>query len=363
MPEDSTQEVRVAVFGSTGSGKTTLLSSFFGNQQRHEFEERHGYRLQAEDVAQGNELLSRYYKLEDGSFPAATERFDTYRFGLKITGLPESALDIVWYDYPGGWWQRDPKDAAERAERSAAFRKLLEAHAGILIVDAARYRTDGLPYVHALLDQFKNEIRRITDDILQQGESTGQIPSIWVLALSKADVLAPEIAAEAMSREIVADSSDQLKGVARALGTHRFGNRFLLLSSVRAEGTRVVDAHRWIGLQLIAPIVLMAVLEEAAERASRGTAHGVLASIFHRLSKIVDFVDQLDDFLPLKYQLLTKLLKAFDLKEGLEKGMAYFREQQARAARKGDATRAAVASMKAELGAPEGQQAYFKNQE
>ena len=363
MPEDSTQEVRVAVFGSTGSGKTTLLASFFGNQQRNEFEELHGYRLQAEDVAQGNELLSRYYKLEDGGFPAATERFDTYRFALKIAGLPESPLGIVWYDYPGGWWQHDPKDAAERAERSAAFRRLLEAHAGILVVDAARYLADGLPYVHALLDQFKNEIRRISDDILRQGESTGQIPSIWILALSKSDVLPNEATAESMCRAIVLGSSDQLKGVAKAIGTQRFGNRFLLLSSVRAEGTRVVDAHRWMGLQLVAPLVLMAVLEEAAERASRGTAHGIVASVFQRLSKIVDFIDQLDDFLPLKYQILTKLLQALDLKEGLEKGVAYFREQQARAARKGDATRAAVASLKAELSAPEGQRAYFKNQD
>ena len=84
----SRPEVRIALFGMKGAGKTTLLASYFGNQQRNAFEERHGYRLEAADAAQGSVLLSRYYRLEGGDFPIGTDGFDTLRFGLKVHDLP-----------------------------------------------------------------------------------------------------------------------------------------------------------------------------------------------------------------------------------------------------------------------------------
>jgi GTPase SAR1 family protein len=37
--------LRLAFFGESGSGKTSLIASYFGYQQRHAFEQTHGYRL------------------------------------------------------------------------------------------------------------------------------------------------------------------------------------------------------------------------------------------------------------------------------------------------------------------------------
>ena len=125
-------EIRLALFGPSASGKTTFLSSYFGNQQRNSFEENHGYRLEAEDISDGNQLLSRYYKMEGGQFPLGTEQFSEYRFGLKVEGLPEPRLRIVWYDYPGGWWERNPRDDSESQARSKAFSRLITSHVGIL---------------------------------------------------------------------------------------------------------------------------------------------------------------------------------------------------------------------------------------
>jgi ABC-type dipeptide/oligopeptide/nickel transport system ATPase component len=104
---ESVPEIRLALFGRSGSGKTTLLSSYFGNQQRNSFEESHGYHLEAEDPSVGNQLLSRYYQMEkSGSFPLGTESFLKYTFAFKVHGLTSPSLRIVWYDYPGGWWER-----------------------------------------------------------------------------------------------------------------------------------------------------------------------------------------------------------------------------------------------------------------
>ena len=60
---DAIPEIRIALFGPSGSGKTTLLASYFGNQQRNGFWEAHGYRLEAVDASDGNQLLQRYYLL------------------------------------------------------------------------------------------------------------------------------------------------------------------------------------------------------------------------------------------------------------------------------------------------------------
>jgi GTPase SAR1 family protein len=153
----SRPEVRIALFGMKGAGKTTLLASYFGNQQRNAFEERHGYRLEAADAAQGSVLLSRYYRLEGGDFPIGTDGFDTLRFGLKVHDLPTPSLDVVWYDYPGGWWETAPSDEAERDARRKALELLLDSHAAILLIDCERYAREGLTYARTLLDQFRAE--------------------------------------------------------------------------------------------------------------------------------------------------------------------------------------------------------------
>lgn len=92
--------------------------------------------------------------MEKGEFPLGTAQFFEYRFGFKVGGLPEPGLHIVWFDYPGGWWERTPKDDSEKAARRDALAKLLTSHVGILLVDGMKYVSEGLPYVRHQLDQF-----------------------------------------------------------------------------------------------------------------------------------------------------------------------------------------------------------------
>jgi hypothetical protein len=361
--EKNVPEIRLALFGPSGSGKTTLLASYFGNQQKSGFEETHGYRLEAEDTSDGNELLGRYYRMEEeGLFPVGTESFSEYAFGLKVHQLSTASLRIVWYDYPGGWWERTPGDEDERQARKEAFVKLLSSHVGILLIDGALVLSSGMAYVRKSLDQFRNEARKIADASAAFGQPLDALPRQWLIAISKADLLPDGTTAEAVCKQIVAGASDQLRGVARVFNSRSFGTQYLLLSSVRGDQQRVLDPHAFIGLQLIAPIALLAVLDELAQSSSRGGGYGVPRAIFERLAALVSLVDKLDDFLPPKYQMLTQLLKALALKEGLDKGIDHFREKQERAARKGRHLDAVAAAMKAELANERAQSAYFRNQ-
>lgn len=359
---DPIPEIRLALFGPSASGKTTFLASYFGNQQRNSFEETYGYRLEADDVSDGNQLLSRYYRMESGEFPLGTQEFSEYRFALKVANIPNPGLHIVWYDYPGGWWEHSPKDESEEEARKAALKELLTSHVGILLIDGMKYSNDGLPYVRQLLDQFRAEARRIKDEFAAGGNPLGGLPKQWIIAISKSDLLPEGTTAESVCKDVVSGAADQLSGVAKAVNSKSFGQQFLLLSSVQGDGSRVLDAHEFVGLQLVAPVALLSVLAELAEKADKGAGYGLLSAVVERLAAVIDLVDKLDNFLPLKYQILTKILKALALQKGLDKGAEYFREKQAVAAKRGRALEAVAAAMRAELASPVADHVYFQNQ-
>jgi hypothetical protein len=356
----SRPEVRVALFGMKGAGKTTLLASYFGNQQRNAFEERHGYRLEAADAAQGSVLLSRYYRLEGGDFPIGTDGFDTLRFGLKVHDLPTPSLDVVWYDYPGGWWETAPSDEAERDARRQALERLLDSHAAILLVDTERYLAEGLTYVRSLLDQFRAEIRRIVNELSALGKAP-DFPEQWLIAFSKADLLPARTTALTLAQELREGAADQLLGIQKAVGGEStFGLEFLLLSAVRGDGRRVLDAHQSLGLTAIAPLVLLGALSRVAEKTGRGKVWGTLATALDLMRGLTEAIDKLDDFLPGKYRVLTVLIKALRTKEGLTVSAEKLRERQRAAAKRGKALDAAAYALRAELSSPDTERAYFK---
>lgn len=353
-------EVRIALFGMKGAGKTTLLASYFGNQQRNAFEERHGYRLEAADAGQGSLLLSRYYRLEGGDFPVGTDGFDCLRFGLKVHELPTPSLDVVWYDYPGGWWETAPSDEAERQARRQALERLLDSHAAILLIDTERYQREGLTYVRGLLDQFRAEIRRIVNELSALGRAP-EFPEQWLIAFSKADLLPERTTAFELAQELRDGAADQLSGVRKAVGGNAsFGEEFLLLSAVRGDGRRVLDAHQTLGLTTIAPLVLLGALSRVAERTGRGRVWGTLASVLDVMRNLTEAVDKLDDLLPPKYRVLTVLIRALRTKEGMAVSAEKLREKQKAAAARGKALDAAAFALRAELGSPETERAYFK---
>ncbi len=356
------EEVRIALFGPSSSGKTSLLASYYGNQQRAGFEEKHGYHLTVEDTSAGNRLLARYYRMEEGDFPLGTDTFEEYCFGFKVHELTEPSFKIVWYDYPGGWWEDTPKDEDEDQVRRDTFRNLLQSHAGILLIDGEQYNKRGTAYVHYLLDQFKNEIRQIKDCLSSEGKPIEAFPKQWIIAISKADILPENITAEDICKKIVSDSNDQLEGLKKAVDSADFGCQYMLISSVKGEGKKVINSHKYIGLQLIAPVVLLSILSECAEKIGKRRIFGPFAGIFRKLQSFVGLIDKIDDFLPKKYQLISHLIKSMHIHEGLDKGEGFFKKKRADAVQKGEKIDAAVAAMKVELVSEAAQHAFYRNQ-
>jgi hypothetical protein len=305
-------------------------------------------------------LLSRYYRLEGGDFPIGTDGFDTLRFGLKVHELPVPSLDVVWYDYPGGWWETAPSDEAERDARRKALELLLDSHAAILLIDSERYAREGITYARSLLDQFRAEIRRIVNELSALGKAP-DFPDQWLIAFSKADLLPERTTALTLAQELREGAADQLLGVHKAVGgSSSFGREFLLLSAVRGDGRRVLDAHQSLGLTAIAPLVLLGALSRVAEKTHRGAVWGTLATMLDVMRGLTEAVDKLDDILPGKYRVLTVLIKALRAKEGLSLSADKLRARQRTAAHRGKTLDAAAYALRAELTSQETERAYFK---
>lgn len=361
-------EVRIAVFGPRGSGKTTLLASYYGNQQLYSFEESHLYKLEAKDASVGLELLEVYHGMEDGHFPQGTEKFKEYIFNLKIKNIPTTAMKIIWYDYPGGWWEREPEDFSELQERNMAFRSLLTSHVGVLLIDSSKYQEKGYKYVQVTISQFKNEIEKIYHALQAEGQDVTQMPSEWIIAFSKADVL-PEKKAITLRDAVVVKCADPINAILNLLSeVHKtdsanigFGKKILLLSSVLADSnTQIKDAKSFIGLQLLAPIALMTYVESLIKKSDTGNKYKYTGRVFEFLSGALDFIDLIEKMLPIKFKVLVKLIKLMSVKDHIDKGADYFRKKQKEAAKDRNSLEAVANAMKSELASDEAKTVYHQ---
>lgn len=355
-------ELRFAVFGGSGSGKTTLISSYYGSQQRKEFEETHKYKLNAENIGLGNLLLQNYYNLENGEFPQGSDQFMEYSFALKITGLQESCMRVKWFDYPGGWWEKEPEDEAEKSARLEAFKNLLQCHVGILLIDGVRFQKEGIKYVCYLFDQFKNVIDNILDNLAAAGEPQTDFPKQWILAMSKSDQLKQGTTAEDICKEILRGAAGNIKGVADVVSSDSFGHQYLLLSSVKGSDTKVENAHENIGLTLIAPIALVASLTQIVNNLPSGIAAQVLIQIIGKIKDVAGLLDKLDIFFPPQFKSIVTLLKLILSKDILDKTEEYFKNKLDEAIKNKDSIAAVTNLMNELIVSDEAKKVFFISQ-
>ncbi|MDV6300383.1 hypothetical protein R3P82_14840 [Dietzia maris] len=263
-------EQHIAVFGESGSGKTVMLSSFYGAAQEPAFIKADRSHLVAEMPSQGTKLHSNYLGMKKSATvpPADKFRWDSYAFDLKLQKDPRDgggtidALRLVWHDYPGEWFEGRREGARERSRQVESFKALLGSDVALLLIDGQRIidnQNEEERYLKSVFANFRNTLLAVKDDILEGGKLLVQFPRIWMIALSKADLL-PEMDIYAFRDLLIEKAADEIGLLRDVLASFvvapealSVGEDFLLLSSGRFD-PGAIDLKRQQGLDLILPI-------------------------------------------------------------------------------------------------------------
>lgn len=273
MPRRKKLEQHIAIFGESGSGKTVLLSSFFGSMRKPGVAADRGFDLVADSPAQGTQLLQKYYEMRDNAvLPMANRhKADTYKFSLKLKA-PQGggqardsrfeAVRLVWHDYPGEWFEQEVSGATEAQRRVELFRSLLVSDVALLLVDGQMLLDHAgreERYLGKLFGSLSNCLHAMKDDLLVDGQQLVQFPRIWVLGLSKAD-LVPEMTATAFSDLVTRTAGHHVNDLREAIESLVAGDDalsiaedFMLLSSAKFEPGQI-DVDKRVGVDLILPL-------------------------------------------------------------------------------------------------------------
>ncbi|WP_395652579.1 hypothetical protein [Brevundimonas sp.] len=269
MPTTRALEQHIAVFGESGSGKTVLLSSFYGAAQENENIKRDGFAVVAENPAQSVQLSQNYLGMKKSATLPPPNRFEgkSYSFLVKLkepsnAAAPFKALRLVWHDYPGEWFEQDVSGPTEAQHRLETFQKLLGSDVALLVVDGQKLLehagSEG-SYLKSLFTNYCQQLQLLKDDLLTDGKPLVKFPRIWVMALSKSDLL-PETTVEDF-RELLLEKAgsdiiklrDVIAELVEGSNALAVGEDFLLLSSAKFDPAKIHVDER-VGLDLILPL-------------------------------------------------------------------------------------------------------------
>lgn len=280
-------EQHIAVFGEAGSGKTVLVSSFYGATQEPEFLQSSLFDVTADDTGQGHRLHGNYLGMRNSAQSPQLTRFAStaYAFsvklrdsGTKATGAaPFDAVRLVWHDYPGDWFEQELSEPEEAQRRIDTFKTLLGSDVAFLLVDGQKLLDNAGEeerYLKSLLGSFRTGLLRLKDGLLVDGKPLVRFPRIWVVALSKADLL-PELDVFGFRDLVISKAADDLaelrkvlEGMVDSPDALAVGEDFVRLSSARFEPNRIEVTER-IGLDLVLPMAAMLPFERHIRWADR----------------------------------------------------------------------------------------------
>ncbi|WP_030175986.1 hypothetical protein [Microbispora sp. NRRL B-24597] len=278
----------MAVFGESGSGKTVLVSSFYGPTQEGSYKN-DLWDLVADDAGQGNRLYKNYLGMRDQAAAPLPTRFKatTYYFSVKLKGgdndaakkRPFDVLRLAWHDYPGEWFETEPSRSEEQNRRTDNFRSLLRSDVALLLVDGQKlldYRGDEERYLKSLMANFRQGLLRLKEDLLEDGPII-EFPRVWILALSKADLL-PDWDVDTFRDLVILKATEDVERlrstIAELIETPAalsIGEDFMLLSSakfqLKSDGPQTldIDLTQRVGLDLVLPVASLLPLERRVQ--------------------------------------------------------------------------------------------------
>lgn len=266
-------EQHIAVFGESGSGKTVMLSSFYGPTQEAQYRRESLVNVVADDIGQGSQLHRNYLGMKESARLPTPTRFSStsYSFSVRLKdesarasnrARPFDAVRLVWHDYPGEWFEQGVSGPEEAQRRVDTFRSLLGSDVALLLVDGQRLLDNAGEeerYLKSLLANVRNGLLSLKGDLLKDGDPLVRFPRIWIVALSKADLL-PDLDVYGFRDLMIGKVADDLgelrntlEGFVEAKNALAVGEDFLLISSAKFETDRIEVTQR-VGLDLVLPL-------------------------------------------------------------------------------------------------------------
>lgn len=276
MEQKRSLEQQIAVFGESGSGKTVMLSSFYGATQENQYLKKNLFNIVADDIGQGNRLHQNYLGMRNSARLPAANRFaaTSYSFSVKLKDGPSAkankarpfdALRLVWHDYPGEWFEQDVSGPEEAQRKVDTFKALLGSDVALLLVDGQRLLDNAGEegrYLKSLLTNFRNGLLSLKDDLMEDGKRLAEFPRIWVMALSKSDLL-PDLDVIEFRDLLIEKASDDIEELRKVLAglvevsdALSVGEDFVLISSAKFD-TDKIEVTKRVGLELILPLAAM----------------------------------------------------------------------------------------------------------
>ena len=283
--QEFTQEI--AVFGESGSGKTVLVSSFYGAMLEPSVSSSSSFSITASDTKQGMLLHQNYLGMKKAAVPQTT-RFNakSYDFLVKPSkdgpagegDIPIDILRVVWHDYPGDWFEQESSSSTEEARRIGLFKALLGSDVALILIDGQKLLDNAgreASYLKSVFANLRTTFLRLEDSILEDGKKLKRFPRIWVIALSKADLL-PDLDVFGFRDLVVGSAAEDVGEFQTVL--ERFveqpkalciGQDFVRLSSAQFEPEKI-DVSQRIGLDLVLPIAAIFPIDRLLDWMSRG---------------------------------------------------------------------------------------------
>ena len=366
-------EQHIAVFGGSGSGKTVLLSSFYGATQERQLDDDNFFTIVAEKIGQAHFLHQNYLDMKKDAMPPQQTIFhaDPYHFKVRVresdagrrqNKQPFEAMRLVWHDYPGEWFERDAQTPSEAQRRTETFKKLLQSDVALLLVDGQKlldHKGDEQRYFKSLFGSYRASLGALKDDLLDGKERLVEFPRIWVVALSKADML-PDMDVHEFRDLVIHRAAQELdllrqeiEGFIDTEEALSVGEDFLLLSSAKFKPEKIEVDDR-LGVDLILPLAAMLPLERRVRweknlQLPRRVAETLLGAAAPAIALILTFGKRMPGPLGLVQNLLGAVVGAGQVEEAAKLAKEKLREANKAAIDRHDYLAATLTGFKMDL--------------